>query len=103
MDDRYLKFIDFHTWAANNALSYTISFWEASGEWEVEVMSASPGERLYMKRCPGFDYFQKKWEEQVATAVREGKIKCSNCLGYGYNLAGDCQECGKLGDPNRKV
>lgn len=72
-----LQLIDFHHWAENNGISYTLSFWESCGNWEIEIHSAAGAERFYQKRVYDFRQFMDAWEKHVKTEVsrQEGKEK----------------------------
>jgi hypothetical protein len=51
------------SFARHNGIGFTLSFYEASDELEIEILSASADEHLYMKRVPTIDYLIEKWTE----------------------------------------
>lgn len=52
-------------WAREANLSYTVSFWEASDEYEVAIHSPSHFEEYYQKRTRDFDSFLENYIEAL--------------------------------------
>lgn len=52
-------------WASHNGFSIAITFWEASGEYEVETISAAKAECFYVKRCYSHNNFITRWNEHI--------------------------------------
>jgi hypothetical protein len=52
------------SWARQEGLSYTVSYWEASDEYEVQVHSAAKSEEFYVKRVYNFELFLEFYRER---------------------------------------
>lgn len=50
------------------SISFECSYSESSNELELNVYSAAPNERMYMKRVPSIDYFINAWLKKVEEA-----------------------------------
>lgn len=66
-------FQEFHKWAKENALSYTVSYWEASDNFEIEIHSAAEAERYYEKRVYDFQEFIRHWRKHMKPTVQAGQ------------------------------
>jgi hypothetical protein len=72
MDNRY-DLNNLIQFARENAVSFTVSYWESSDELEVQIHSAAKAEEFYIKRVVSIDHFIERWKEHVANPSTRSK------------------------------
>jgi hypothetical protein len=59
-------------WAKEQAISYTLSYWEASDEYEIETISPAYSECFYVKHVWHFEDFKERFEESKRDKQSKG-------------------------------